>query len=399
MGNYAYIVDTGVIVPDTSETLEQVRNEFRSAFGDDLDVSPETPQGVLITAETESRDAVARNNAALANQINPDLSGGVFLDAIWKLTGGNRFTATPSVIRGAILAGVPSTIIPAGVIASVGAGGAQFQLASTVVLEGNGEALGVFQSVELGAFPVAVGALDTIVTGVLGWETVTNPFAAEEGEAEESDAASKRRRRLTLALQGTSLPEAIVSGVSDLPGVRSMAFRENITNAPITIEGVELKAHSVYACIDGGIDNDIALMLLRKKSLGAGWNGTTTVNVIEPFSGQVYGVKFSRPNEINIFMRVVVAANPSYTDVPGIVRAAILAYANGEHAGEGGFMVGGDVSAFEVASAVNRAAAPIYVTDLTLSLDGSAYSSATIPITIAQKAVVLAGNIAVTVKT
>jgi hypothetical protein len=397
MADYEYIVDTGVIVPDTADTLDQVRNEYRTAFGDDLDVSPETPQGVLITAETESRDAVARNNAALANQINPNLAGGVFLDAIWKLTGGERFTATPSVIRGAVLAGIPSTIIPAGVIASVGPSGAQFQLASTVVLDGTGEALGVFQSVELGAFPAAVGALNTIVTGVLGWETVTNPYAAEEGEPEESDAASRRRRRLTLALQGVSLPEAIVSGVMDLPGVRSMAFRENTTNATITIEGVDLVAHSIYVCVDGGIDNDIALMLLRKKSLGAGWNGTTTITTIEPYSGQSYDVKFSRPDEVNIYIRVTVAAGAPYADVPGTVRAAILAYAAGEQPDEDGFVVGGDVSAFEIAGAVNRAAAPIYVTDLTLSLDGITYSSATIPITIAEVAAVLSGNIAVTI--
>lgn len=397
MADYGYIVETGVIVPDTAATLDQVRNEYRTAFGDDLDVSAETPQGVLITAETESRDAVARNNAALANQINPNLAGGVFLDAVWKLTGGQRFTATPSVIRGAVLAGIPSTIIPAGVIASVGPDGARFQLASTVVLDGTGEALGVFQSVELGAFPAAVGALNTIVTGVLGWETVTNPYAAEEGELEESDAASRRRRRLTLALQGVSLPEAIVSGVMDLPGVRSMILRENVTNAPITIEGVDLVAHSIYVCVDGGIDNDIALMLLRKKSMGAGWNGTTTISVIEPYSGQTYAVKFSRPDEITIYMRVTVAANAPYADVPGTIRAAILAYANGEQADEDGFVVGGDVSAFEIASAVNRTAAPIYVTNLELSLDGITYSTTTIPITIAEIATVIAGNIAVTV--
>lgn len=97
MANYGYVTSTGVIVPDTSTTLDQVRSEYRAAFGDDLDTSAETPQGVLITAETESRDAVARNNADLANQINPNLAGGVFLDAIWQLTGGQRVRATPTL--------------------------------------------------------------------------------------------------------------------------------------------------------------------------------------------------------------------------------------------------------------------------------------------------------------
>lgn len=395
MVDYGYVVGTGVIVPDTSNTLAEVQNEYRAAFGSDLDVSAETPQGVLITAETLSRDAVARNNAALANQINPNLAGGVFLDAIWAITGGRRFTATPSIVRGAVLAGVPTTIIPEGAIATTAVGD-RFILTSPVVLGIDGTGPGVFQSEILGPIPAAIGALNQIATSVLGWETVSNPYAAEEGDPGESDAAARRRRRLTLALQAVALPEAIVSGLSDLPGVQSLAFRENITNVPLVIEDVTLSPHSIYVCIDGGIDNDIALMLLRKKSLGCDWNGTTTTTVQEPFSGQLYDVKFSRPVLVSIYMRVTVAAGAPFADTPATVRAAILAYADGEQ-DDTGFVVGGDVSAFELAGAVNRAAAPVYVTNFELSLDGVTFSTATIPITISHKAYVLAGNIAVTV--
>ena len=397
MSDYAFIVDTGVIVPDTADTLAAVQAEFRTAFGDDLDVSAETPQGVLITAETEARDAVARNNAALANQINPNLAGGVFLDAIWALTGGQRVRATPTLVRDVKLSGVAGTIVPAGARASLGASGAVFELTSAVVLDA-GIGLGVFQAVDAGAIPVSIGQLNTIVSSVLGWETVSNPLAGETGVAGESDIASRIRRRQTLALQGVALPEAIVSGLYTVEGVRSLAFRENVTNAPVTIDTVTLGAHSVYACVDGGSDTDVALMLLRKKSLGAGWNGTTTVNVTEPYSGQLYAVKFSRPTIIQIFVRVTVVLNgAAYPDVPGLVRAAMVSYANGEQEGEVGFVVGGDVSPFELASAVNRVAAPLYVRAITLSTDGTTYTGAEISITIAQKAALLAGNIAVTV--
>lgn len=399
MADYGYIVDTGVIVPDTSATLEQVRAEYRTAFGDDLDVSAETPQGVLITAETESRDAVARNNAALANQINPNLAGGVFLDAIWALTGGARVAATPTIVRDVTLAGVPGTIVPEGSLARVGSDGPVFALTAAVVLSG-GSAVGTFQAIELGATAVAVGALNTVGSSVLGWETVNNTLAGETGRAEESDIAARIRRRRTLALQGVALPEAIVSGLNTVEGVRSLSFRENFTNALITIEGVDLVAHSVYACVDGGTDTDVATMLLRKKSLGAAWNGTTTVTVTEPFSGQDYDVQFSRPDIIPIYARVtVVADGAAFPDIPGLVRQAIVGYADGQQAGEDGFVVGGDVSPFELAAAVNRVAAPIYVRDLTLSTDGVTFSAAEIVITIAQKASILAGDIAVTVAT
>lgn len=396
MADYQYLTNTGVIVPDTADLLTTVQDEFKTAFGDDLDVSAETPQGVLITGEVVARDAVVRNNADVANQINPNISGGVFLDAIWQLTGGQRLKATPSTITGVTLTGVPGTIIPAGAQASIGTDGAVFQLLSAVVLTG-GTGTGIFQSVELGAVAAPIGALNQIVTGVLGWETVTNPTAAVVGQEEESDIAARIRRRQTLALQGVALPEAIVSGLHTVEGVKSLAFRENVTNASIVIEGVTLVEHSVYACVSGGTDTDVAKMLLRKKSLGAAWNGTTTVNVVEPYSGQTYAVKFSRPTLIPIFIKVTVGGSGPYPDVPTLVRDALVAYANGEQEGEEGFSVGNDVSAFELASAVNRVAAPLYVRDLQISTDGITYSSVTITITIAQMATLVAGNIEVTV--
>src|SRR5262245_56358910 len=119
MADFEYITETGVIVPDTAELQTQVEGEFKEAFGADLIVTPNTPQGVLITAEVSARSGVLRNNAALANQINPNLAGGVFLDAIWSLTGGQREAADFSFIPDVSLLGLPGLPIPAGSQASL----------------------------------------------------------------------------------------------------------------------------------------------------------------------------------------------------------------------------------------------------------------------------------------
>jgi len=397
VADYKYITNTGVIVPDTADTLEEVRDEFRSAFGQDLDVSSETPQGVLITGETIARDNVIKNNAVLANQINPNEAGGIFLDAIWALTGGARVKATPSVLRGVVMTGRPSTVISAGAQASAGISGAIFALTSAVILDSNGQATGDFQSLDLGPVTVAINALDTIVTGVLGWETVTNPAAAEVGRATETDQAARLRRRKTLALQGVALPEAIVSGLYDVEGVKSLAFQENVTNAPITIEGVTLAPHSIYICVDGGTDTAVAAAMLAKKSLGCGWNGSVTVNLTEPVSGMAYAVKFDRPATVQIYAKVYVRSVTAVSNPEQAVRDAILAYANGDMEGEEGFVVGGDVSPFELAGAVNRATPALFVYNVLTSTDGVAYSPAEIQIKINQKATILSGAIEVIV--
>src|SRR5277367_2945438 len=119
---YQYLDATGVIIADTSSLLADVQGEYQSVFGADLIVTPDTPQGVLITAETLSRVAVVNNNAALANQINPNIAGGVFLDALLALTGMQRTPATPTVVPNVSLTGVPGTVIAAGALAATSAG-------------------------------------------------------------------------------------------------------------------------------------------------------------------------------------------------------------------------------------------------------------------------------------
>lgn len=395
MADYQYIATTGTVVPDTADQLAQVQSEYRAAFGADLIVDPETPQGVLITAETAARDAVARNNATLANQINPNLAGGIFLDAILALTGVERTPATRSTISGAALTGIPGTVIPAGSQATTTAGDV-WQTLATVTLDGSGNATADFESVKYGPISATAGSLNSITSLVLGWETVTNANAATLGTLKQSDQAARALRRNTLAAQGVALPLAIASALYLVKGVKSLAFRENVTSAPITIDGVTLVAHSIYACVDGGTDADVAAALLANKSLGADWNGTTTVNVTDPSSGQVYPVKFSRPVAVPVKVEVTVRGTAGLSDVIGAVRAAVLAYANGEQDGEAGFVVDGDVSPWEIAGAVSRTYPGLFVQLCRVApVSTGIWTTDPIAITIAQKATLTSGNVTV----
>lgn len=395
--DYQYLDTTGVIVPDTADVQTEVENEYKAVFGQDLVTTPNTPQGVLITAEVAARSNVLRNNATVANQINPNLAGGVFLDAIWALTGGARLAATYSVVPAVNLLGLPGTFIPAGSQASL-IDGTLFESVSDVTLDGGGMAAVDFQAVEAGPIAVNVGALSQIVTAVLGWDTVSNPTAATVGRSEESDLSSRQRRKNTLSLQNVALPLAITSALYDLPAVKSLQFRENYTKLDATIDGIFLLANSIWVCVKGGTDAEIATTLLAHKSLGANWNGATTVNIVDPASGQTYPVKFDRPTDVAVQARVTVRAGGALVNVPVSVREAIVAYAAGELEGEPGFVVGGNVSAFELAGAVNRNAPGIYVQKCEISLlSPTSWTTDEIPIALDKIATILSGNIEVIV--
>jgi len=396
---YNYVEPEGVIIPDTEEIQNQVISEFKSLFGSDLITTPNTPQGLLISAETSERDAVAVNNATLANQINPNVAGGIFLDAIAALMGIQRTVATYSTVT-ATLTGAIGAIIPSGSLAKETVFGELFQLVSTTVIPIGGSITAQFQAVNPGPIACNPSTLTQKVSVVIGWETVTNLAAAVLGTDTQTDDQMRSYRRNTLAVLGQALPQAILSGLYATPNVQSATFIENVTSAPAVIQGVSLVANSIYTCVDGGTDADVADVLLNKKSGGCAYNngapGATPVSInrTDPYSGQVYAIKFDRPQLIPIFVQVSYRAGQS--DPTTTIKNAILNYADGLIPGEPGWVVGADASPFELAGAVLYFDNTIFIENVALSLlPGGPFTSVTIPIGAFQKATITPSSIAV----
>lgn len=396
--SYNFITEKGIFVPDTSDILSGVESEYRAAFGADLVTTPNTPQGVLIAAETQSRIDVLTNICTVANQINPQVAESTFLDSIWALTGGARTPATATIVRDVVLTGQAGAIIPAGAQAKITGTDTTFRLATGVVLDGAGNGTGAFLCDVEGQISCAANSLTSIVTGVLGWETVNNPNAGETGTDEESDEQSRLRRKQTLALQGYGTAEAITSRLYGLDQVRSVSFRENVTNAPAVIDGITLVAHSVWVCVDGATNADVAAALLASKSSGSNWNGATTENVVDQYSGQTYAVKFDRPTPRPVMVEVTITSTSSIIAPVAATKKAIMDFANGLIRAEAGFVLGADVSAFELAGAINVEAPSIYVKLCRVAnLSGSPSWGSTVAVALNEKATITETDITVIV--
>lgn len=394
---YSYLIEQGLIVADTSDVLEAVQNEYKTLFGENLDLDPSTPQGMLIAAEVLARSNMLRSNANVANQINPNYAGGGFLDAICALTGLARTNSSPTVVEGVELTGVPGAIIPSGSQARTTAGDL-FRLVSGVVLNGSGEGTGTFQSVEKGPIGCDANALTTVVSAVLGWETVDNPDPGTLGSATQSDVQLRALRKQTLGKQGTSISEAIISAVRLVDGVESLSFLENIAATTEVIEGVSLAPHSVWVCVQGGTDADIGLALLESKSVGANWNGAESVAVTDPASGQEYTVLFDRPTDIPIWVRVTAKQVTTITNPVNSVKDAILNWADNNVENIEGLLVGNSVSPFEIAAAISEQVAGLYVKLVEVSDDGATWQTTEYAIAIDELASITEGHISVTIE-
>nr|WP_314265584.1 baseplate J/gp47 family protein [uncultured Moellerella sp.] len=377
MADYQFIRSQGVVLPDTSSLRDDVEHEFKSLFGQELDTSPETPQGALITMEVENRDAIVRNNAELANQINPDMAGGIFLDAIWALMGGQRFSGTHSLLSQVQFTGVPETLIPQGAEAET-LTGERFATLRPLIIAKNGQVTGDMRALEIGPIECELGQLNRVASSVLGWETVNNPTSAILGRFAESDLQARRRRKNTLAKNTVSVGEAITSSIYELEGVNSLAYRENYSAQVIELEGIKLAPHSIYLCVEGGNSLEIGQALLRTKTIGAAFNGTEEIAVLEPISGQSYKMRFDRAKEVILFCRVSV--KKATVDAQTIIPQAVAAWARGDTEGDGGLVVGRDVSPFEIAAGINAVESSLFITKVELSTDGQNWSSNTYPI-------------------
>ncbi len=405
---YQYLVDTGVVVADTSTLKTDVQTEYRDSLGTDLILNDATPQGRLIDSETTARSNVINSNAQLANQINPNLAKGVYLWSIAALMGIGPGKNSPSVLSGVVLSGVAGSPIPALSKART-ATGLTFQSVSTVTLNSSGTATVDFQCTEEGPNPVAIGALNTVVDRVSGWTGVSNPAAATLGTTKLTDAQLRLFRKESLAKQGSGSIASIRASLLAIPGVTSISIRENPDSVQATIDGLDMPKNSLWVCVDGGLDLDIATALLTAKSAGGGWTFAdnpsvgkrVAVNVTDPSSGQTYEVKFSRPDEVKTAAHFQVRSSTSIQEPQQSVIDAVLRYVNGQMPDERGLVIAASVSPFELAGAVTAQIPGIYVKWVGVwvppAADPGPPNASDIAIQVWQKATLVAADIRVEV--
>jgi hypothetical protein len=362
MADYEYITDTGSILPDTSTVLTEVQNAWKAAYGSDLVVTSDTPQGVMIAMETEARITFLQNNADLANQFNPNYSGGIYVDAICALTGIERTKQTYSSVD-IDMTGESGSLVPTSVTVEDDNGFLWSPVTATILTTGT--VTTEFKCKTPGAIAAPAGSITQIMNGVPGLETVNNPDDAILGATTQGDMPLKLYRKDTIAANGSQTGPAVTSGLYLTANVRSVKYRENFYNTVRVVDGVTMQPKTIYVCVDGGTDDDIAATLTDKKGAGCGYsNGTGTPVSVEytaEYSGQVFEILFDRPIEIPILIKVTVKVLSPSGDTVQVIKDAIMNYVNGLDNGQPGFKVGESVSSFELSGAISRAAPGLYI--------------------------------------
>ena len=110
---YDYITETGVIVPDTETVLSELQAMMRELFGQDMDLTAETPQGRLLEMWARNREFCIQICAMVSNMLNLNKASGFVLDDLGAMFLLSRKPASSTTVA-VMMRGVAGTIIPAG---------------------------------------------------------------------------------------------------------------------------------------------------------------------------------------------------------------------------------------------------------------------------------------------
>lgn len=314
----------------TADYLPIIEEQARDLFGEDADLSDRTPLGKFIHLQAQQR---AEDNEQLEMVYNArfvDTSEGATLEANVKralLTRKRWIKATGEVVVN----------LDKGAKINIGD---LFRTKYNVYFK----ALEAIDAVEDGNYRVDVEALEygaignvepndicIIVNPQSGINSVENYDAFFNGQDEEADEELQDRYYESLGKVGFRRVESIEANVLDeVEGVRAAIVIENDTNV-VDAEG--RPPHSVETVVLGGLDEDVAMAIFRKKGGGIQAYGSTVYNFTDS-RGITHEIGFTRATTVVVHVKVYVEKSNQYPlNGDELVIGQIVKYVGGTYKG------------------------------------------------------------------
>jgi hypothetical protein len=127
---------------------------------------------------------------------------------------------------------------------------------------------------------------------------------------EETDAALRYRRAVSVSLSSQGYLEGLKGALLSLTNVTKCEVYENNTNAT---DGNGIHAHSIWVVIEGGDTDEIADIIYKKRNAGCGLFGSFAVD-IDQGNGFNLPIKFDRPSYENLYIELTITSiNSAHT--------------------------------------------------------------------------------------
>jgi hypothetical protein len=399
----AYVDATGIHAPTFADIQNFLISQFQAIYGSDIVVSSDSQDGQLIGVFAL---AVADANAACIDVYNarsPATAQGVGLSSVVKINGMTRQLPSNSSVD-LLIIGQAGTLITNGAVLDQSSN--RWMLPVSVEIPVSGSITVTATAQTAGALGAAAGTITQIDTITRGWQTVTNPAAAEPGAPVETDPGLRVRQSQSTALPALTVLAGVVGAVLQLPGVTACVPYENDTSTDYTATtppiGVgPLPPHSISMVVQGGDATQIAQTILLKKTPGCYTYGTTRETVDDVY-GLPHDIGFFVPSQIDVGVHITLTAKAGYSTLVGAaISQAVADYINGLGSGIGVVYskLWLPANLCDATTQLPTGATNTYdITAMTVaSPSGGTYGTANIPVSIFQIAHCDSANVVITV--
>lgn len=382
-----YIDSLGMHIPSYNDIRDSMIDEMKSIFGNDIYIDEDSQdyQQISIFAK---KVFDTFNLAELAyNNRTPITAIGTALDNLVAFANITRKSSTHSIAQ-LTISGTQNTVIANGVAIDIS--GHKWDLPDSVTIPSSGIINVEATCQEAGNITALAGEINSIYTPTFGWDSVTNVYAANPGSEVETDAELRGRYSKAVLSPSRTVLDGIVSAIEEVTNVTRVKGYENDTGS---VDANGFPAHSITMVVEGGDQYAIGEAIYYKKTPGCYTNGTTSV-VITDYAGTANTIRFYRPTEVPIYVKVSLTRlqtyNSGYEDK---IKEALVQYISSMQISDD---VLRSVLWSNCVSVMDDIKAPAFnVTNVQLSTNGSTWTTNDIAIAATSVATLSADNIQV----
>ena len=362
------VTDEGFVIKPEDAIQSAIETRFRAAYGDTLDLSPQSDFGQCVGVGTILMSEVWQILQDVYDSGDVNNATGLRAETLARITGTFRDVATFTQVS-AYCCGTPTTSLStdtkmsladshevfqsdetsvvliaaatahatltaytAGDIRTLSSkilyctvGGTSDSVAPTpgavgtsvtddsvtwlVIGEGTGYVLVDFIATSPGAIPAYAGQATRIETATSGWLSVYNMSDHTYlGTDVSTDAELFVKREQELAGSGSGTVAAVRAALLLVDGVTGAYIIENDTE---TTDGYGTPPKSIHAIVSGGDTADIAETIFLAKGGGTGTYGSSSDTYTDD-KGEAHIVYFSRPSVIDVYIIVNITVDSDF---------------------------------------------------------------------------------------
>jgi uncharacterized phage protein gp47/JayE len=325
-----YIDNNGLHLPTFTDILNYYTSSAQNIFGTSIYLGNDAADYQILATQAKIAADCMQAVQYAYNSYGAQSVVGSAQDSLYKINGIKRKVASYSTCATGTMTGTAGAVITGGKVTD--AANNTWDLPSPVTLPAGGVLTVTITCETAGAINAAPGTITNIATPQYGWASFTNTGAATPGQPVEADASFRSRQTQSTAIASQSPLNGVQAAIANLAGVNRLVVYENPTGATGTDpNGLGLPAHSITPVVEGGIAANIANAIWSKKTPGAYTNGTTTVNVSDPY-GNLTPINFFILGYTPIYVIAnihVITASAYTAAVQSAIKTAIANYLNG----------------------------------------------------------------------